>query len=82
MFRRRLLDECHCAQKIPNLYKPIVAEVIVFLTMKDVANSMNIDQRDPALKGSAECSETLSDTLGNSVLIGQSIKELRRFMSA
>ena len=45
---------CHCAAQIPDLYDPIVAEDIVFLTMKDVANSMNIDQRDVVLKGSAD----------------------------
>ena len=71
-----------CCQT-PNFYDPILAPVIVSLTMKAVANSMNIDQRKVVLKGSADCSEPLSDTLKTpSALIGQGLKELQLFMSA
>lgn len=44
---------------------------------------MNIDQRDVVIKGSADYSKPLADTLKNmSALIGQGLEELRLFMSA
>ena len=70
-----------CCQ-ISNFYDPFLAAAIVSLTMKAVANSMNIDQREVVLKGSADCNEPLSDTLKTpSTLIRQGVKELQLFMS-